>query len=66
AIAPGAFASEMMTGMMERVGDFTQYTPRKRMGDPAQLDSTLLFLCSPASEFVTGTVVRADDGQGAK
>lgn len=66
AIAPGAFSSEMMDGMVERLGDFTQYTPRKRMGDPAQLDSTLLFLCSPASEFVTGTVVRADDGQGAK
>ena len=66
AIAPGAFSSEMMDGMVERLGDFTKYTPRKRMGDPAQLDSTLLFLCSPASEFITGTVVRADDGQGAK
>ena len=26
------------------------------LGDPAQLDSTLLYLVSPASEFVTGTV----------
>ena len=67
AIAPGAFASEMMDGMMERMGgDFSKYTPRKRLGDPAQLDSTLLYLCAPASEFVTGTVIRVDDGQGAK
>ena len=68
AIAPGAFASEMMDGMMARLGgNFAeQYSPRKRLGDPAQLDSTLLYLCAPASEFVTGTVIRVDDGQGAK
>lgn len=67
AIAPGAFNSEMMDGMQERLGgDMAKYMPRKRMGDPAQLDSTLLFLCAPASEFVTGTCVRVDDGQGAK
>lgn len=62
-IAPGAFASEMMDGMMERVGDFTQALPRKRLGDPAQLDSTLLYLCGPSSEAVTGTVIKVDDGQ---
>ena len=66
AIAPGAFSSEMMDGMIERLGDFTKMTPRGRLGYPAQLDSTLLFLCAPASEFVTGTIVRVDDGQGAK
>jgi NAD(P)-dependent dehydrogenase (short-subunit alcohol dehydrogenase family) len=66
AIAPGAFSSEMMDGMVERVGDVTAYFPRKRMGDPAQLDSTLLYLVSPASEFVTGTVVTVDDGQGPR
>jgi len=66
AIAPGAFASEMMDGMLERVGDITQRFPRQRIGDPAQLDSTLLFLVGPASEAVTGTVVRVDDGQGGR
>ena len=66
AIAPGAFNSEMMDGMIERVGDMAKYFPRKRMGDPAQLDSTLLYLVSPASECVTGTVVTVDDGQGPR
>jgi NAD(P)-dependent dehydrogenase (short-subunit alcohol dehydrogenase family) len=66
AIAPGAFASEMMDGMLQRVGDITQRFPRQRLGDPAQLDSTLLFLVGPASEAVTGTVVRVDDGQGGR
>ncbi|HEX7948175.1 MAG TPA: SDR family NAD(P)-dependent oxidoreductase, partial [Phenylobacterium sp.] len=58
AIAPGAFASEMMDGMLERMGDISQHMPRKRIGDPAQLDSTLLYLVGPASDAVTGTCVR--------
>jgi NAD(P)-dependent dehydrogenase (short-subunit alcohol dehydrogenase family) len=65
-IAPGAFASEMMTGMIGRIGDFTPNLPRKRLGDPAQLDSTLLYLVAPSSEFVTGTIIKADDGQGSR
>jgi NAD(P)-dependent dehydrogenase (short-subunit alcohol dehydrogenase family) len=66
AIAPGAFASEMMDGMLERVGDISQHFPRKRIGDPAQLDSTLVYLVSPVSEAVTGTCIRVDDGQGRR
>ncbi|MFM2100126.1 MAG: hypothetical protein RLZZ366_1665 [Pseudomonadota bacterium] len=65
-IAPGTFHSEMMDGMMSRIGDFTDALPRKRIGDPAQLDSTLLYLVSPSSEFVTGAVIRVDDGQSAR
>jgi NAD(P)-dependent dehydrogenase (short-subunit alcohol dehydrogenase family) len=64
-ISPGAFSSEMMDGMLERLGDITKGFPRKRLGEPSQLDSTLLFLCSPSSEFVTGTNVRVHDGQSA-
>lgn len=63
AIAPGAFASEMMDGMVARLGD-----PRlaERLGEPAQLDSTLLYLVSPASASVTGTVVVVDNGQSPR
>ena len=66
AIAPGAFASEMMDGMLERMGDITQRFPRGRICDPAQLDSTLLYLLSPASETVTGTYLKVDDAQGPR
>ena len=66
AIAPGAFASEMMDGMIERLGDMSITLPRGRMGDPAQLDSTLLYLLGPTSEMVTGTIVRVDDGLGGR
>lgn len=66
ALAPGAFSSEMMDGMLARMGDITQFFPRGRIGDPAQMDSSLLFLLSPASECVTGTVIKIDDGQGSR
>ena len=65
-IAPGAFSSEMMDGMLARVGDIAARFPRKRIGDPAQMDSTLLYFVSPASEFVTGAVVKIDDAQGGR
>jgi NAD(P)-dependent dehydrogenase (short-subunit alcohol dehydrogenase family) len=62
-IAPGAFASEMMDGMVARLGD-----PRlaARLGDPQQLDSTLLYLVSPASAAVTGAVIVVDRGETAR
>ncbi len=41
-IAPGAFSSEMLDGMLERMGDFSQTFPRKRIGLPSQMDSTLI------------------------
>ena len=66
AIAPGAFESEMMDGMLERMGDIAQHFPRKRIGNPAQLDSALLFLVGPSSDAVTGTCIRVDDGQGSR
>jgi NAD(P)-dependent dehydrogenase (short-subunit alcohol dehydrogenase family) len=62
AIAPGAFHSEMMDGMIARVGDISGRFPRKRIFDPRQLDSTLLYLVSSASESVTGAGLKVDDG----
>ena len=65
-IAPGCFSSEMLDGMLERIGDISKSFPRKRICDPAQMDSTLLFLVSPSSECVTGTFIKIDDGQGTR
>ena len=64
-IAPGAFESEMMDGMLERMGDITAGFPRKRLGKPSQLDGTLLYLVSPSSDFVSGATIRVHDAQGA-
>jgi NAD(P)-dependent dehydrogenase (short-subunit alcohol dehydrogenase family) len=41
-----------------------QMLPRKRLGKPQDLDSTLLMLCANESHFVNGAVIAADDGFG--
>lgn len=66
AIAPGMFVSEMTDGMFERIGDPREWVARKRVPVPAQLDSTLLYLVGPASDCVTGAIIKVDDGQSAK
>jgi len=38
--------------------------PRKRVGKPQDLDSTLMMLCANESHFVNGAVIAADDGFG--
>ncbi len=65
-IAPGLFATDMADGMIDRAGDFSVHFPRKRLGQPEQMDSTLLYLVSPSSDAVTGTVIKIDDGQGPR
>ena len=41
-----------------------QMLPRRRLGKPQDLDSTLLMLCANESHFVNGAVIAADDGFG--
>lgn len=38
--------------------------PRKRVGQPQDLDTTLMMLCANESHFVNGAVIAADDGFG--
>ena len=63
AMAPGAVSSEMTDMMLERMPGLENSFPRKRVGQPSDLDSTLLYLVSPSSSFVTGTIIKVDDGQ---
>ena len=63
-IAPGAFRSEMMEGMVARLGGDTNAV--ERLPDPAQMDSTLLYLVSPASVAVTGTTIKVDRGEASR
>jgi NAD(P)-dependent dehydrogenase (short-subunit alcohol dehydrogenase family) len=41
-----------------------QMLPRKRVGQPQDLDALLLMLCANESHFVNGAVIAADDGFG--
>ncbi len=72
AIAPGFFVGEQNRallvdddgGLTERGDALVRHTPAGRLGEPPDLVTTLLWLCSPASRFVTGTVVPVDGGFG--
>lgn len=64
AIAPGFFRSEMSEDSIAKMGEaLTAGLPRQRVGEPYQLDTTLLYLVSPRSDFVTGTCIKVDDLQ---
>lgn len=41
-----------------------QTLPRKRVGQPQDLDVVLMMLCANESRFVNGAVITADDGYG--
>jgi len=70
AIAPGFFIGEQNRNLLlnsdgsltERGKTIIANTPMKRFGEADELLSTLLFLCSDASSFVTGIVVPVDGG----
>lgn len=73
AIAPGFFITEQNRNLLTNAdGSYTDrgqkvinQTPIKRFGNADELVGTLIWLCSDASKFVTGTVVAVDGGFGA-
>jgi len=40
-------------------------TPQKRWGDPADVAGVVVFLCSDAARFITGTILPIDGGYAA-
>jgi NAD(P)-dependent dehydrogenase (short-subunit alcohol dehydrogenase family) len=63
ALAPGLFPSEMTDVFPEEVFNIVKnITPMGRIGDPEELASTLIWLVSDASSYVTGITVPVDGG----
>ena len=74
AIAPGFFHTSQNHYLLydEKTGALTQrgksiidHTPMKRFGEPQDLLGAVLWLLSPAAEFVTGAVIAIDGGFSA-
>ena len=67
ALCPGYINTEMNHHhwQTEQGQKLIQMLPRKRVGQPADLDAVLVMLCSDQSHFVNGAVIAADDGFGA-
>jgi len=68
AIAPGYFPTEMTESLLshEKTSEqLLQFIPMKRYGDPTELVPAILFLASPKSTYVTGSVIPIDGGWSA-
>jgi len=65
AIAPGFFATEMNTALVENA-EFTSFiegrTPLQRWGQPPEIAGAAVFLMSTAASYVNGHVLTVDGG----
>lgn len=64
-IMPGYIPTDINSEWFETEGGRRQIQgwPRRRLMDETSLDGMLLFLCSDASRFITGSAFTVDDGQ---
>lgn len=68
AVAPGWIETEMTRPLVEdesRWGAILHRTPLGRWGRPDDLGGAVVFLCSDAARFITGTVLPVDGGYAA-
>ncbi|WP_144023202.1 SDR family NAD(P)-dependent oxidoreductase, partial [Brevirhabdus pacifica] len=69
ALGPGFFPTELTRAVFDapdRAARNAAQTCIGRNGQPEDMDGPLLFLCSPASDYVTGQVLMVDGGFSAK
>ena len=66
AICPGYIDTELNHShwQTEQGQKLVQLLPRKRVGQPQDLDALIVMLCSDQSHFINGAVISADDGFG--
>ena len=64
AICPGYIRTEINDEYWETEGGqkLIQMLPRRRIGQPEDLDGTLLLLVAEESQFINGAIIAADDG----
>lgn len=63
AVAPGFIYTPMTEAMPEKILEMMkEKTPLKRLGTPADVASTLLFLASDEASFINGAVISVDGG----
>ncbi len=63
AVAPGFIQTDMVEGLKdEHKQQFTEMIPFKRFGTAEEVASTVLFLLSDKSKYITGQIIQVDGG----
>jgi NAD(P)-dependent dehydrogenase (short-subunit alcohol dehydrogenase family) len=67
AICPGYIRTEINEAQFDSDAGqkLVQMLPRRRVGDPSDLDGLLLILAADESRFINGSIITADDGHSA-
>lgn len=65
AVLPGAIETDALRGWLSAMDPdvrktMVQNTPMRRNGEPDDIADAVLYLCSPASSFVTGELLKVD------
>jgi len=70
AICPGAIETPMVADMIakepETMKEITKEQPIGRLGQPEEIASTVLWLCSPGASFLIGHALAVDGGYTAR
>jgi NAD(P)-dependent dehydrogenase (short-subunit alcohol dehydrogenase family) len=63
AVAPGLVRTELARGLWEeREQEIASHIPLRRLGEPDDIASVILMLCSDASAWLTGQTIVVDGG----
>ena len=69
AVAPWYIRTPLAGGVLknkEYLESVLDRTPMKRVGEPAEVASTVAFLCMPAASYITGQCIAVDGGFSVK
>jgi NAD(P)-dependent dehydrogenase (short-subunit alcohol dehydrogenase family) len=56
---------EEMEGLADLIGDIARGIPAGRIAETAEIASAIVFLCTPASQWINGVALRVDGGEYA-
>jgi NAD(P)-dependent dehydrogenase (short-subunit alcohol dehydrogenase family) len=68
AVAPGFVVTDLTRPLVNdsvRSASVVARTPQKRWGEPTEIGGAVVFLCSDAASFITGSVITVDGGYTA-
>ncbi|EEQ87200.1 3-oxoacyl-acyl-carrier-protein reductase [Blastomyces dermatitidis ER-3] len=65
-VAPGFFPSKLANGLIGNLGGrdkLSSDVPRGRLGEPEDIAGVMIYLCSPAANYINGVDIAVDGGR---